>query len=79
LIKAAVVAAIVVSGLLAPRRAEACSVLAHEANVDALWDGTIAPMLLARFVRCAGVAATVTVRLSIPPPAARSALPRDAR
>jgi hypothetical protein len=49
LIKAAVVAAIVVSGLLAPRRAEACSVLAHEANVDALWDGTIAPMLLARF------------------------------
>ena len=23
--------------------------LAHEANIDALWDGTIAPMLLARF------------------------------
>jgi len=27
----------------------AYSVLAHEANIDALWDGTIAPMLRARF------------------------------
>jgi hypothetical protein len=47
--KVAVVVAIVVSGLLAPRPAAAYSVLAHEANVDALWDSTIAPMLRARF------------------------------
>ena len=48
-VKAALVAAMVVSGLSAPRRAAAYSVLAHEANIDALWDSTIAPMLLARF------------------------------
>jgi hypothetical protein len=47
--KAAIVAAIVVSGLFAPRPAAAYSVLAHEANIDALWDSTIAPMLRARF------------------------------
>ena len=46
-IKAAVVALLLVLGL-APH-AEAYSVLAHEANVDALWDSTIAPMLLTRF------------------------------
>jgi Zinc dependent phospholipase C len=48
-VKAAVVAAMVVSGLFAPRPAAAYSVLAHEANIDALWDGTIAPLLQARF------------------------------
>jgi len=48
-VKAAVVAAIVALGLLAPRPASAYSVLAHEANIDALWDSTIAPMLRARF------------------------------
>jgi Zinc dependent phospholipase C len=48
-IKAAVVAAIVALGLLAPRPAAAYSVLAHEANINALWDSTIAPMLQARF------------------------------
>ena len=47
-VKAAVVAVIVVAGLCAPRPAAAYSVLAHEANIDALWDGTIAPMLRAR-------------------------------
>jgi zinc dependent phospholipase C len=47
--KAAVVAAIVVSGLFVPRPAVAYSVLAHEANIDALWDSAIAPMLRARF------------------------------
>jgi hypothetical protein len=35
--------------LFVPRSAAAYSVLAHEANIDALWDGTIAPMLVARF------------------------------
>src|SRR5207247_1734674 len=35
--------------LLAPRPAAAYSVLAHEANIDALWDGTIRPLLLRRF------------------------------
>jgi zinc dependent phospholipase C len=48
-LKASVVAAVVASGFLAPGRADAYSVLAHEANIDALWDSTIAPMLLARF------------------------------
>jgi hypothetical protein len=48
-VKAAVVAALVVCGLSAPRPAAAYSVLAHEANIDALWDSTIAPMLVARF------------------------------
>ena len=52
--KAAVVAAMVVAGLSAPRPAAAYSVLAHEANIDALWDGTIAPMLLARFPEVSG-------------------------
>jgi hypothetical protein len=47
--KAAVVAAIVVCGLFVPRPTAAYSVLAHEANIDALWDSTIAPMLRARF------------------------------
>jgi hypothetical protein len=47
--KAAVVAAIVGSGLFVPRPTAAYSVLAHEANIDALWDSTIAPMLRARF------------------------------
>jgi len=41
----------VACGLVAPARADAYSVLAHEANVDALWDSTIVPMLLARFPR----------------------------
>ena len=48
-VKAAVVAAMVLAGLFAPRPAAAYSVLAHEANIDALWDSTIAPMLRARF------------------------------
>ncbi|HET9833632.1 MAG TPA: zinc dependent phospholipase C family protein, partial [Vicinamibacterales bacterium] len=43
------VSAIVVWGMCAPRPAAAYSVLAHEANIDALWDGTIAPILRARF------------------------------
>ena len=45
--KAAVVALVV--ALFVPRPVAAYSVLAHEANIDALWDGTIAPMVLARF------------------------------
>jgi hypothetical protein len=48
-LRAAVVAAVVALGLFAPRQASAYSVLAHEANIDALWDGTIVPMLRARF------------------------------
>ncbi len=35
--------------LLAPRPAAAYSVLAHEAIIDALWDGTIRPLLVRRF------------------------------
>jgi len=49
IIRAAVVAALVAGGVGAPRPAAAYSVLAHEANVDALWDGAIVPMLRARY------------------------------
>lgn len=40
---------IVLLALSVPRHAAAYSVLTHEANVDALWDSTIAAMLRARF------------------------------
>jgi zinc dependent phospholipase C len=39
----------VFAGLCAPKPAEGYSVLAHEANIDALWDSTIEPLLQARF------------------------------
>jgi hypothetical protein len=35
--------------LLTPRSAGAYSVLAHESNIDALWDSQIRPLLLARY------------------------------
>jgi hypothetical protein len=35
----------------APREAAAYSVLAHEANIDALWDSTIQPLLARKFPR----------------------------
>ena len=47
--KTAVFAVVILFLLCAPRPAGAYSVLAHEANIDALWDGTIAPMLRVRF------------------------------
>src|SRR6187402_1515572 len=34
---------------IAPRGAEAYSVLAHESNIDAVWDSHIRPVLLARY------------------------------
>ena len=37
--------------LIAPERAAAYSVLAHEANVDALWESAIRPLLVRRFPR----------------------------
>jgi hypothetical protein len=43
------VGAVVLATLCAPRGATAYSVLAHEANIDALWDSAIAPVLRARF------------------------------
>ena len=44
-----IVATIVLAGLCAPGRAEGYSVLAHEANIDAVWDTTIKALLQARF------------------------------
>jgi len=38
-----------VGALLSPRDAGAYSVLAHEANLDALWDRAIVPLLEQRF------------------------------
>jgi hypothetical protein len=42
--------------LLAPRGAGAYSVLAHESNIDALWDSHIRPVLLAKYPRTSAVA-----------------------
>lgn len=42
---------IVVTALLAPRDARAYSVLAHQSNIDALWDAQIRPLLLAKYPR----------------------------
>lgn len=39
----------VVAMVLAPRGAAAYSVLAHESNIDALWDSHIRPVLLAKY------------------------------
>ncbi len=47
----AVAFAVVATLVLAPRPVRAYSVLAHEANVDALWDRGIEPLLLQRFPR----------------------------
>ena len=44
--------------VLAPRSAGAYSVLAHESNIDALWDAEIRPLLLARFPRTPASALT---------------------
>jgi hypothetical protein len=44
-----IVGAIVSAGLSMPAPASGYSVLAHEANIDALWDPTIKTMLQARF------------------------------
>jgi hypothetical protein len=39
------------ASLLLPAPAQAYSVLAHESNIDALWDAQIRPLLLARYPR----------------------------
>ncbi|HXD73411.1 MAG TPA: zinc dependent phospholipase C family protein [Vicinamibacterales bacterium] len=43
--------AVFMAGLLMPAPARAYSVLAHEANVDAMWDSAIVPVLKRRFPR----------------------------
>jgi Zinc dependent phospholipase C len=48
-VRYALVAAMLVVVLGLPQRAAAYSVLAHEANIDALWDPTITTLLRARF------------------------------
>jgi hypothetical protein len=47
--RALIVGAIAVSAVAVPRQARAYSVLAHEANIDALWDRAIVPLLEKRF------------------------------
>src|SRR5437870_4716644 len=49
LVTCAIVGTMVFAGLCAPKQAEGYSVLAHEANIDALWESTIKAMLQARF------------------------------
>ena len=41
--------ALVAAAILAPREAHAYSVLAHQSNIDALWDAQIRPLLLAKY------------------------------
>jgi len=48
IVEPVVVATLVVCGLGPPRQAAAYSILARGANIDALWQSTIAPMLRAR-------------------------------
>jgi len=43
--------AVLAAALLVPRSAGAYSVLAHESNIDAVWDSHIRPLLLARYPR----------------------------
>jgi hypothetical protein len=47
----AVVLAVAVLALSSPRPAHAYSVLSHEANIDAVWDDAIVPVLKQRFPR----------------------------
>jgi hypothetical protein len=54
LVRAGILAVVV----LAPRPADAYSVLAHESNIDALWDAKIRPLLLARYPRTSAAALT---------------------
>src|ERR1700675_265829 len=49
LVTVVIVGTMIFAGLCLPRQAMAYSVLAHEANIDALWDTTIKTMLQARF------------------------------
>jgi hypothetical protein len=49
LVEFVIVGTMVLAGLCVPRTASGYSVLAHEANIDALWDTTIKTMLQARF------------------------------
>jgi hypothetical protein len=43
--------AVMLAAVLLPRAASAYAVLAHEANIDALWDRQIVPLLEQRFPR----------------------------
>jgi hypothetical protein len=49
LVKCVIVGTMVCAGPCAPAPAAGYSVLAHEANIDALWDSTITPLLQAGF------------------------------
>jgi hypothetical protein len=42
---------LIAAAILAPRDARAYSVLAHQSNIDALWDAQIRPLLLAKYPR----------------------------
>ena len=46
-----VIVALTLSAILAPRPARAYSVLAHEANIDVMWESAIVPVLKQRFPR----------------------------
>ena len=49
LVRSAIVGTLVLASLCVPAQATAYSVLAHEANIDALWDTKIKALLQARF------------------------------
>jgi hypothetical protein len=49
--KAVVVFLLLVTAVAVPREAHAYSVLTHEANIDALWDTGLRPLLMRRFPR----------------------------
>jgi hypothetical protein len=45
------IAVLIAAAMFAPRAARAYSVLAHQSNIDALWDAQIRPVLLAKYPR----------------------------
>src|SRR5215216_77572 len=47
--RAHLICVVAIMAILLPARAAAYSVLTHEAIIDALWDTSIKPLLLARF------------------------------
>jgi len=50
-VRRSAVTVVLFAALVAPAPARAYSVLAHEANIDALWDAGIRPLLVRRFPR----------------------------
>ena len=65
LVRFMIVGTMVFAGLCVPRQATAYSVLAHEANIDALWDTTI--KTIESFIQQQGALPSIAGRVTSPP------------